>query len=261
MSQPLAPEIVIFTAVSTEFAIVARAMTNGKPGGIPYGGDTFRTLSGKLGVWNAHLVQTGMGATKAAMLARITLAEHRPKHVVVLGFAGGLSPELRAGDLVVADAALMRTDDESEDEESYGSSGWAEIEEVLCHPPPVPIAGVRGKVWTRHRLAASVQEKKVLFDMSGAVSVDMESAGIARVCNQSGVPVSVLRAITDDFQTSFPTTAARMVNRVGNLQEMNVGTVLHMISFLEVGGMFRLWRDVRRASKSLEQAVTTLSRG
>lgn len=52
------------------------------------------------------IVRSGPGRQRAAAATEALLDEHRPAVVVSAGFAGGLDPKLRRGDIVVADRIL-----------------------------------------------------------------------------------------------------------------------------------------------------------
>jgi len=141
-----------------------------------------------------RVVHTGMGPRRAAATARALSRGTDP--VLVAGVGGGLAPQVRPGDVVVAD-------------------------EVRGRGAPVPIrsapllAGALrrlgltvhvGPIVSSPRIAAGRARRALAVD--GALAVDMESAELAVV---AGVPFAVVRAIVDsvDHPLHHPGTPGR----------------------------------------------------
>ncbi len=139
-------------------------------------------LQGQLG--GAALERCGMGLTKVhKWLPRLeTLA---PDAVVVAGVAGGLSPELHAGDIVVA----------SEVRDVTGRTV------IRAAGPLVAELRARGlRVHTGPMISTDHivnGPERAELARTGALAVDMESAAIVRSLKASGVPVAVVRVIVD----------------------------------------------------------------
>ena len=165
-------------ALERELRAVARAMGARVHAGL---------ARGRLGGREVAAVAVGLGGDPRAAIR----AEH-PALVVSCGFAGALSPSLRAGDLVVATAVR--------------AAGGERL-----HAPDLPVArafpeAVRGEIACAERVLATPEEKRAL-GTGGAVAVDLESAQVARAAVEAGVPWLVLRAIVDDARTSLPAFA------------------------------------------------------
>jgi hypothetical protein len=142
----------------------------------------------------------GIGAQRA--LAALH-EEHRRgplRQVVHLGFAGGLDPELKPGELI--------------------EPSWVADESGACvavrpgeeRPPYVP---PRSMLLTLGRLADSPQTKRTLFEASGAGAVDMESLHSVRWAASCDMPIRLLRAISDPANTALPAAAATWVRPDG----------------------------------------------
>jgi farnesyl-diphosphate farnesyltransferase len=103
--------------------------------------------------------------------------------LIGVGIAGGIVPELRPGDVIVAS-------------EVRGPDGST----IVCHPL---VAGRRAIIRTIERTAGSAAEKRRLAE-SGAQAIDTESSGWARAASKFGVPFAIVRAILDPVEEEIP---------------------------------------------------------
>ncbi len=123
----------------------------------------------------------GVGQKARARLRQLLDRRH-PKGVVILGYAGGLRPDLPPGTLVLADSIV--------DEEGVVR---VNADLLSCAKRLLPAAKV-GPLFTANTLT-SQKEKEVLGEK--AVAVDMETSHLARELLAKGVPFLVGRAILD----------------------------------------------------------------
>ena len=123
-------------------------------------------------------IATGMG-TAAARAAVIQLLDAVDvEWVVVVGITGAIENETPIGTLVLPELVVNGAD---------GSE---------FRPKPLPFGDAHGKMWTTDEL---LLDPTVHADLraQGVVSLDMETAAVAEVCENRGVPWSVVRAISD----------------------------------------------------------------
>ena len=122
---------------------------------------------------DVRVLITGMGACHAERSVREALKKLQPARVFTCGFAGALDPDLQIGDVVCA--------------------------------RETPVSGAKPIVFhCAARVAVTVAEKSRLRAQTGADAVEMESAVIARVCREAGVPCVILRAISDTAHEDLP---------------------------------------------------------
>jgi adenosylhomocysteine nucleosidase len=194
----------------------------------------------RAGVARGHLhgrevaaVAIGMGGDP-----RRAIEADRPACVVSCGFGGALSPDLRAGDLVLASAVQ------------------APDGEVLPAPDlqvtrALPRA-IRGQLVCAPQVAVTPEEKRRLAK-GGAIAVDLESAQVARAAARAGVPWLALRAIVDEADVTLPPFAreARSDYVLPALRHAlrGPGAALQLL---------RLARAARAATASLTAAVQSI---
>jgi adenosylhomocysteine nucleosidase len=103
-----------------------------------------------------------------------------PSLVLTCGFAGGLNPELKLGDV------LFETADEKLSSRILTSG--AKPARFFC----------------ADRIATTAGEKKTLRAQTGADVVEMESAAILGVCRELGIPCATVRVISDTASEDLP---------------------------------------------------------
>ena len=139
-------------------------------------------------------VAAGMGR-RAAAVVRGRLAEERFSLVVSTGFAGGVRPGFRVGDLVMAsdvvDAASGRR---------RRPTGGLSILQGACSV---------GTFVTVDGPLQDPERKAEIGSRWGAIAVDMETAGVAEAAEAAGVPWFSLRVILDPMETRLAAGSAR----------------------------------------------------
>jgi adenosylhomocysteine nucleosidase len=134
--------------------------------------------AGTAGSWGVAALVTGMGPALAREATRKTLAAGTFAHVMVIGIAGGLDPNLPVGSLMVPSRVQLYPDGPE-----YGT-----------HPLPPRVAD--GALMTTDGLFDDDQIWRPIIER-GFGAVDMEAAGVAEVCEDAGVAWSVYRGISD----------------------------------------------------------------
>jgi adenosylhomocysteine nucleosidase len=156
------------------------------------------------------VVQSGMGMENAFTGAR-WLTENGVSALGCFGVSGGLDPELKIGDLVLADAVF-------EDGDDGASLIWKEdrcYSDVIFSSLEGGPAILRGPIITVNQAVLNASDKRTLFDRTGAMAVDMESAAVARAANRSCLPFFAVRAICDTADMTVPKSLFQCIDRKG----------------------------------------------
>jgi hypothetical protein len=104
------------------------------------------------------------------------------------------------------------------------------------------------------RVLVSVEEKRAAALATGASGVDMESAAVAAVGCRSGVPVLVLRSVSDGAGRALPRAALASARDDGRVSFTGVLGVLARRPW-ELPALLRVARDVNAADQNLETAL------
>jgi len=183
--------------------------------------------------WRGHLhgyevvaALSGIGKVAAATTATLLIEHFKVDDVLFTGVAGGLAPGVRVGDLVVASELLQHDMDASPLFPRYEvpGTGLARLpadpaltatlaraaRATLAELPQRLAAEVReefglqaprlhqGLLVSGDRFVASTAESQALQQaLPEALAVEMEGAAFAQVCRDFGVPLAVVRTVSD----------------------------------------------------------------
>jgi adenosylhomocysteine nucleosidase len=192
---------------------------------------------------------------RAGRAAREAIAAVRPPIVIGAGVAGGLSPDLSPGDLVVSTSVRDAAEETSPPDADL-------VRRALSIP------GVRGAtLFSVVRPALTSTQKSALYEhlpatqgAAGTASVDMESSAWARASAAAGVPYVILRAISDTADESLPGYLADCMDAEGSIRRSAVtrAALLHPGS---IPALLRMRRRVAGCGRSLGEAVAALVSG
>jgi nucleoside phosphorylase len=142
------------------------------------------TYTGTLGGRRVVAIVTGMGTRLASAGVQRLLDGGSVTRVVVVGITGAVDNETPIGTLVLPEIVVD------------SATGEEHRPAPLVGAGDAPGARLHGKMWTTDTL---ITDPDVLAKLrvEGVVSLDMETAAIAAVCERRGVPWSVVRVISD----------------------------------------------------------------
>jgi len=181
-----------------------------------------RFWTGRLRGRRVAIAMTGVGKVNAAITATLLHVHFHPAEVLFTGIAGGVNPDLKPGDIVVAaktvqhdfgtltaggltrkgarnpitrdrnplffpaDARLLRIAGESARRVALGAVEGDRVPRVI-----------QGVVATGDVFVALGEKRRELRKQLGADAVEMEGAAVAQACWQWRVPCLVIRSLSD----------------------------------------------------------------
>ncbi|MDZ4783092.1 MAG: hypothetical protein SGJ19_22835 [Planctomycetia bacterium] len=145
------------------------------------------------------LVESGVGQRRAAEAASAVIEGHRPRWLISIGFAGGLSDDVKRHDLVVGNSVASL-------------SGERLAIDMKLDPTGQPGLHV-GRLLTVDRIVRTPDEKRALAAQHEALAVDMESFAVAQVCQRERTRFMAVRVISDAAQDELPRDVERLIER------------------------------------------------
>jgi adenosylhomocysteine nucleosidase len=160
-------------------------------------------LNGK----TVSFLKSGVGPERSAARLEQTLKAIAPSQILVVGYAGAIHPDLKLGDLVVVKKALAFSLDKNHpDWEHVLLDGAFDLDNSEALSGCAKSAGLRvhtGDALTSAYVLGNPEHKRRLYERFHALIVDMETAALARVALSCSIPLSCMRAISDEERDSF----------------------------------------------------------
>ncbi|MDD2266413.1 5'-methylthioadenosine/adenosylhomocysteine nucleosidase [Sulfuricurvum sp.] len=203
-----------------------------------YAGNVFYTCT--YGVHELVIAYSKIGKVFSAITASVMIERFGAQVLLFSGVAGGISKELKIGDLIMASALCQHDVDITAFGHPYGfipeGSVMIETDSDLRSlaaeiAVDMSIDLYEGIIATGDQFVASAERKAWIEKTFNADALEMEGASVACVCHNFGIPFFVLRAISDsadgeagvDFDTFLQSSAQvsakfilEMVKRIGD---------------------------------------------
>jgi adenosylhomocysteine nucleosidase len=207
---------------------------------------------GRCGNNEIALLMTGIGMRRAREATRLAL-ERWPAAEFVLstGVAGGLSPDLAIGAIILADS-VMTCHFETGLPEHILEVAREQREAMQVALASAGKTALGGTIFTSKKPLTTVAAKTRAAELSGAVAVDMESAAIALVAATRGIPYVCLRTILDVANENV--MGAELANEDGRVRPLAAMRAIVTNPAILTGGI-RLLRNLRVATKAMGEAV------
>jgi len=167
--------------------------------------------------------------------------------VLSFGLCGGLDPDLRPGDLLLADIIVSGTGQPIPVSAPLRAHLDARLREA-----GLIVAG--GNLLGSDTPVATVDEKHSLFSQTGARAVDMESHGVAAAAQAAGAQVLIVRAVADPAERNLPKAALNAVGPDGRLRLVRSLATMYMRPW-EGPALIRLAYEARLGFDTLERVA------
>lgn len=154
------------------------------------------------------VAKCGPGKVNAAVCAEAMILKYAPEAVINLGVAGGIGPEVKIGDAVIATAVVQHDVDTTAlgDEKGFISG----LGKIFLPADPVltekmknaaeevyPARVHMGVIATGDQFIAGGEVLHAISREFRAAACEMEGGSIGHVCIMNDVPFAVFRAISD----------------------------------------------------------------
>ncbi|MEM7188626.1 MAG: hypothetical protein AAF439_03360 [Pseudomonadota bacterium] len=155
------------------------------------------------------------------------------------GLCGGLSEELRSGDLVQPERLALP---------EAGNTEYIDLDKLT-----LPRAR-HGVLVGSDAVLAVPSQKAALAEQTGALAVDMESIPLALAGINAGLPVLVVRAVADIAELQLPDLAINALDDKGRIRPWHAVRAL-MADPTQIGAAIRAGRAARRGLRSLRSVA------
>ncbi len=164
---------------------------------------SFGNAKGFLGTWLGRevlVVQSGVGKNRARNVLDLVIDAYSPTLIISCGFAGGLSLNLKLGDVLVADKVIdIAFKANGRDYAVHTTENLNSKEIVMAKDMPdgFSFAVHTGALVTSDQAVCVPDKKKELGDQCSALGVDMETSALLEGASQKSIPLVSVRVISD----------------------------------------------------------------
>jgi len=175
--------------------------------------------------------------------------------IVSTGFAGALAPHIRSGTLLLPEK-IKNTHNtvygvDTDVQQMIGKNAQTDI---------APSAIVKGPLLHTDKLLATVSQKQHAYENSRCIACDMESATLAAVAEQGGLPFACLRIVLDPAHMIIPDPIVQLaeLEREPTATEFLTAVSRHPAQLAATAAF--LWHTFK-ASRALSRSVKMLAEG
>ena len=185
--------------------------------------------------WRGHLhghavvaVLSGIGKVAAAITATVLIEKFQVNRILFTGVAGGLASHVKVGDVVVGNELLQHDMNASPLFPQYevpllGCARF-QTDDVMTQcllesaSLALPHAQVHtGLIISGDQFVSSASESQRLQShIPDALAVEMEGAALAQVCHAYGIPLAVVRTLSDRADDDAHTDFVKFVKTVAS---------------------------------------------
>jgi adenosylhomocysteine nucleosidase len=236
---PQEPKATCHVAVICALSMEAGGLIDRLAGVVRIEGAGFVAREGGFEGRRIVVVECGAGSQAAARATVATILGHRPNWVISAGFAGGLDEAVHQGDIVMA----------------------TEVVDLGGHVFTIDIKPAAdgdqtrhmhvGRVLTMDRVIDTAEEKRALGMEHHALAVDMESFGVATICQREKTRFLSVRVITDAVDHTLPPDIDRLVKRTSTAGRLGAAAGAILRRPASIKDMWQLKEDAIVASERL----------
>lgn len=207
--------IAIIGAMDEEVEALSQSLTSAALDSSPF--QDLPVFTGYLADQKAVVVRCGIGKVHAALAAQYIIDRYNPSFLINSGVAGGLSPQVRIGDLVLGTSSIQHDFDVRNFGYAKGVIPRLATSTFTADPHLLELAHRaakevlapekihRGLIVSGDQFVSSLEQRQeITAHFPEALCVEMEGAAIAQVASVNSVPHLILRAISDQADNTAP---------------------------------------------------------
>jgi len=197
---------------------------------------------------NTLVILSGTGPDNASVAAQ-KLIENGANQLISWGCAGALAPFLKAGDLLIPTVILTEDNQQLETRRDWARKIINTLEQAIrCYD---------GWLFESRSVIPLAQDKMQQHQKTQALAVDMESAALARVAQQAGIPFVAIRSIVDPADLDLPKAISHAMTKKGAI------SIAKLMLYLcchptELPRLIQLGLHFNSASKTLKHVASEL---
>ena len=189
-----------------------------------------------------------------------------PELVLTCGFAGGLNPDLKLGEVIfeTVNVPLAPSLSPPGGERVSARTGLRHAEVAPATQAgeglfsKLSAAGAKPvKFFCADRIATTVAEKKKLRAETGADAVEMESWAIYAVCRERGIPCATVRVISDTANEDLPLDFNQLSKSNMSLDYGKLALAI-LKSPGKIGALLKLQKQTRFAAERLAEMLSKI---
>ena len=188
------------------------------------------------------LVQSGLGKVNAAVVSTLLIEKFKCEFLLFSGVAGGIDPGVEIGEVIIADSLIQYDYGTIKNREMLpfrpGSIPTGNAKNVLeyslnskiKHKIKASLPNVRmGKFLTGDVFLQCRDTQNELFEKYKAQAIDMESAAIAQVAEQFGIPAVLVRCLSDRADAGSQELSSKFMNKAAKRSYNTAQKILNIL--------------------------------
>jgi adenosylhomocysteine nucleosidase len=193
------------------------------------------TITGKVDNLSIELLHTGVGEEICRQRMSRFLQDRQFTYLISAGFAGGLTDQLHAGDVLLA-------------------RNFSTVQ--LREPSTCPFHFA--DLYTAPGMIDSPEEREKLAQVTGAAAVDMETKFIGRACAEHALSMLSLRVITDTPSEALPAPPNVLFDVMSQRTNLPKLAAFFLAHPDRVPRLIQFARRIARARKTLAKAIVDI---
>ena len=186
------------------------------------------------------VVKSGIGKVHAALCSQILIDDFKVTHIINIGIAGGVGPDIYPGDIVVANDLVQHDMDTSAFGDKIGQIPGLDRYELLSDSELVlkakeacaSIEGTKtylGRIISGDQFIASAEKIRWFNTEFAALACEMEGASIAQACYLNNIPFVVIRSISDNASNGAHIDYAKFKEKAVEISSRVIKKMLELL--------------------------------